>query len=63
MIEAANEFRNRAGIEEGHVVTEADASLVASIRMILAAWLLRHEKAECISVKEEWVYWPAISAL
>ena len=48
MIEAANEIRNRAGTGHGRVVgdeptvTSADASLVASTGLILAAWLLRH---------------------
>jgi len=49
MIEAANEFRNRAGT--GHeraegkdpAVTAADASLVTSVGYVLAAWLLRHD--------------------
>ncbi len=49
MIEAANEFRNRAGTGHGRaegkepVVTAADASLVASVGYVLAAWLLRHD--------------------
>ena len=49
MITAANELRNRAGTGHGRVVgkepvlTAADASLVASIGMVLAAWLARHE--------------------
>ena len=48
MIETANELRNRAGTGHGRVVgnepvvTAADASLVASAGLILAAWLLRH---------------------
>jgi len=47
MIETANEFRNLAGTGHGRVigkeidVTSADASLVASSGLILAAWLLR----------------------
>ena len=47
MIETVNELRNWAGTGHGHVVgkepeiTEADASLVASTGLILAAWLLR----------------------
>jgi hypothetical protein len=47
MIETANEFRNLAGTGHGRVigkeidVTPADASLVASSGLILAAWLLR----------------------
>ena len=47
MIETANEFRNFAGAGHGRVigkeidVTSADASLVASSGLILAAWLLR----------------------
>ena len=49
MIETANELRNRAGTGHGRVVgeepvvTAADASLVASAGLILAAWLLRHD--------------------
>ena len=49
MIETVNELRNCAGTGHGHVVgnepeiTEADASLVASTGLILAAWLLRHD--------------------
>ena len=48
MIEAVNELRNCAGTGHGRVVgkepeiTEADASLVASTGLILAAWMLRH---------------------
>lgn len=48
MIEAANELRNQAGTGHGRVVgkepvvTAADAELVASVGVILAAWLLRH---------------------
>ena len=48
MIVAANQLRDRAGTGHGRVVgnepvvTPADASLVASIGMILAAWMLRH---------------------
>ena len=48
MIETANELGNRAGTGHGRVVgnepvvTAADASLVASAGLILAAWLLRH---------------------
>jgi hypothetical protein len=47
MIETANEFRNLAGTGHGRVigkeidVTPADASLVDSSGLILAAWLLR----------------------
>lgn len=47
MIETANEYRNLAGTGHGRVigkevgVTPADASLVASSGLILAAWLLR----------------------
>jgi hypothetical protein len=47
MIETANEYRNLAGTGHGRVVgkevdvTSADASLVASSGLILAAWLLR----------------------
>ena len=50
MIEAANELRNRAGDGHGYVVGEEpvvapeDASLVASTGMVVAVWLLRHEK-------------------
>ena len=49
MIMTANELRNRAGTGHGRVagkepiVTAADATLVASTGLILAAWLLRHE--------------------
>ena len=49
MIETANELRNRAGTGHGRiagkepVVTAADAGLVASAGLILAAWLLRHD--------------------
>ena len=49
MIETANELRNRAGTGHGRVegnepvVTVADAGLVASAGLILAAWLLRHD--------------------
>lgn len=48
MIGAANELRNHAGTGHGYVVgkepvvTAADAELVASAGLILAAWLLRH---------------------
>ena len=48
MIIAGNKLRNRAGTGHGRVVggepivTEADASLVASIGFILTAWLARH---------------------
>ena len=48
MIETANELRNRAGTGHGRVagkeplVTAADAEFVASVGLILAAWLLRH---------------------
>ena len=50
MIEIANELRNRAGTGHGRVVgreprvTEADASLVASIGLILTAWLVKHNR-------------------
>ena len=49
MIETANELRNLAGTGHGRVVgneevvTAADASLVASSGLVLAAWLLRHD--------------------
>ena len=49
MIETVNELRNCAGTGHGRVVgkepeiTEADASLVASTGLILAAWLLCHD--------------------
>ena len=49
MVETANELRNHAGTGHGRVVgkqteiTTADASLVASIGLVLAAWLLRRE--------------------
>ena len=49
MIETDNELRNRAGTGHGRVagkepvVTAADAGLVASAGLILAAWLLRHD--------------------
>ena len=49
IVEAANELRNHAGTGHGRVVGKqpeigsADASLVASIGLVLAAWLLRHE--------------------
>ena len=49
MIETANELRNRAGTGHGRVagkepiVTAADAALVASVGLILAAWLLHHD--------------------
>ena len=48
MIETVNKLRNLAGTGHGRVVgnepeiTEADASLVASMGFILAAWMLRH---------------------
>ena len=51
MIETVNELRNLAGTGHGRVVgnepeiTEADASLVASTGLILAAWMLRHDGA------------------
>ena len=51
MLEAANELRNRAGTGHGRVIGKqtkietADASLVASVGLILAAWLLHHESA------------------
>jgi Abortive infection C-terminus len=47
MIETANELRNLAGTGHGRVIGEeeavsaADASLVASCGLVLAAWLLR----------------------
>ena len=49
MIETANELRNLAGTGHGRVVGEepviaaADAGLVASTGLILAAWLLHHD--------------------
>ena len=49
IIETANELRNHAGTGHGRVIskqteiTTADASLVASVGLVLAAWLLRHE--------------------
>lgn len=49
MLEAANELRNRAGTGHGRVIgkqTEigtTDATLVASIGLVLAAWLIQHE--------------------
>ena len=49
MILSANELRNLAGTGHGRVaakepvVTVADASLVGSAGLILAAWLLRHD--------------------
>lgn len=49
MLEAANELRNRAGTGHGRVIGQqaeietADASLVASVGLVLAAWLLHHE--------------------
>jgi hypothetical protein len=49
MIETANALRNLAGtghgrvVGAGEVVTDADASLVASSGLILAAWMLRHD--------------------
>jgi len=49
MLEAANELRNRAGTGHGRVIGKhatietADANLVASIGLVLAAWLLNHE--------------------
>ena len=52
MMIAANELRNRAGAGHGRVVGEehsvgaADASLVASTGLVLAAWLLRHAEVE-----------------
>lgn len=51
MIETANELRNRAGTGHGRVVGKqttidtADASLVASVGLVLAAWLLHHESS------------------
>ena len=50
MIETANELRNRVGTGHGRVagkepvVTATDAGLIASAGLILAAWLLRHER-------------------
>lgn len=49
MIQTVNELRNRAGTGHGRVVghepviTRADAGLVASAGLVLAAWLLRHD--------------------
>ena len=49
IVVAANELRNRAGTGHGRIVgketeiTAADASLVASVGLVLAAWLLHHE--------------------
>lgn len=49
MIEVANKLRNSAGTGHGRVVgkepvvTAADATLVASVGIILAAWLLHHD--------------------
>lgn len=49
MIETTNQFRNKAGTGHGRAmgdelaVTPADASLIASTGLILAAWLLRHD--------------------
>ena len=49
MLEAANELRNRAGSGHGRIIGKqadietADASLVASVGLVLAAWLLHHE--------------------
>ena len=49
MLEAANELRNRAGTGHGRVIGKqadietADASLAASVGLVLAAWLLHHE--------------------
>ena len=49
MINAANDLRNCAGtghgrtVDEEPVVTVEDASLVASIGMVLAAWLVRRQ--------------------
>lgn len=51
MLEAANELRNRAGTGHGRVIGKqatietADASLVASVGLVLAAWLLHRESA------------------
>jgi hypothetical protein len=51
MIETANELRNLAGTGHGRVVGEEihirsiDASLVASMGLVLAAWLIRHAEA------------------
>ena len=50
MLETANDLRNEVGTGHGRVVgdeqeiTHADASLVASCGLILAAWLLRHHQ-------------------
>lgn len=55
MIEAANDLRNQAGTGHGRVigkepiVTAADAGLVASTGLILAAWLLRQNNASKMS--------------
>ena len=49
MIETVNKLRNRAGTGHGRVtgeepvITGADANLIASTGLILAAWLLRHD--------------------
>lgn len=49
MIETANKLRNRAGTGHGRVVgdepivTRADAGLVATTGLVLAAWMLRHD--------------------
>lgn len=48
IVEAANQLRNKAGAGHGRVVGKnptpdvADASLVASVGLVVAAWLLRH---------------------
>ena len=50
IIQAINEYRSHAGTGHGRavgsepVVTAPDASLAASAGLILAAWLLRHDK-------------------
>ena len=50
MLETANELRNEIGTGHGRVVgneqgfAAADASLVASCGLVLAAWLMRHDQ-------------------
>ena len=57
MIEAANELRNCAGTGHGRVVGEelpftvADANLVASTGMVLAAWLTRRDGGSQVLAK------------
>ena len=52
IVEAANQLRNKAGSGHGRVigkeptVDKADASLVASTGLVVAAWLLRHAEDE-----------------